>query len=202
MGAWSPCPPPQAVTPHLVPDPRYRRIKEPFGLTVTEQLTNAFHVHVAITSRQEAVTVLDRIRAWLPALLALSAKSPFWHGTDTGYTSYRCQAWSRWPAAGPTERFGSPAGYARHRAALLATGVPVDAGMLYYDARVCEHHPTVEVRLTDFCLDPEHAAVLAALARALVETEARQWRAEARTCLRRCCGSGPCRPAAPGSRAD
>lgn len=170
---------PGAVTPHLVPDPRYRRIQERFGITATEQLTCGFHIHVAITSRQEAVTVLDRIRTWLPTLLALSANSPFWHGIDTGYASYRYQAWSRWPTAGPTERFGSPAGYARHRAALLATGVPVDAGMLYYDARICEHHPTVEIRVTDVCLDPEHAAVLAALARALVETAARQWRTEA-----------------------
>lgn len=170
---------PAAVTPHLVPDPRYRRIQERFGLTATEQLTCGSHIHVAITSRREAVTVLDRIRTWLPTLLALSANSPFWHGTDTGYASYRYQAWSRWPTAGPTERFGSPAGYAHHRAALLATDVPVDAGMLYYDARICEHHPTVEIRVTDVCLDPEHAAVLATLARALVETAARQWRTEA-----------------------
>src|SRR5699024_1756623 len=37
-----------------------------------------------------------------PFLLALSSNSPFWHGTDT---SYRLQAWSRWPSARPTEIF-------------------------------------------------------------------------------------------------
>ncbi|GAA1757564.1 glutamate--cysteine ligase [Kocuria aegyptia] len=170
---------PGAVTPHLVPAPRCRRIGEHFGLTAAEQLTNGFHVHVAITSRTEAVTVLDRIRTWLPVILALSANSPFRHGIDTGYASYRYQAWSRWPTAGPTDVFGSVAGNDQHREALLGTRVPLDAAMLYYDARLCEHHPTVEVRIADVCLDPEHAAVPAALIRALVETAARQWRTSA-----------------------
>ncbi|MHC5560660.1 glutamate--cysteine ligase [Kocuria sp. U4B] len=170
---------PGPVTPHLVPAPRYRRIAEHFGLTAAEQLTNGFHIHVGITSREEGVAVLDRIRVWLPVLLALSANSPFWHGIDTGFASYRYQAWNRWPTAGPTDVFGSPAGYDRHRAVLLGTGVPLDAGMLYFDARLCEHHPTLEVRVADVCLDAGHAAVIATLVRALVETAARQWREDA-----------------------
>ncbi|WP_344121345.1 glutamate--cysteine ligase [Kocuria aegyptia] len=170
---------PGMVTPHLYPAPRCRRIKEQFGLTAAEQLTNGFHIHVGIGSREEGVGVLDRIRTWLPVILALSANSPFWHGSDTGYASYRYQAWSRWPSAGPTDVFGSVAAYDRHRTALLRTQVPLDAAMLYHDARLCEDHPTLEVRIADVCLDPAHAAVLAALVRALVETAARQWRTEA-----------------------
>ncbi|MGQ1840124.1 glutamate--cysteine ligase 2 [Kocuria turfanensis] len=170
---------PQETTPHLVPAPRYRRIREQFGLTAAEQLTCGFHVHVGVESRQEGVAVLDRIRPWLPTLLALSTNSPFWGGLDTGYASYRYQAWSRWPTAGPTDAFGSPGGYDRHRAALLGTGVPVDAAMLYFDARLSEHHPTVEVRVADVCLHPERAAVIAALTRALVETASRAWLAGA-----------------------
>jgi glutamate---cysteine ligase / carboxylate-amine ligase len=167
---------PGVLAPHLVPTPRYRRIAEQFGLTAAEQLTNGFHVHVSVSSRHEAVSVLDRIRVWLPTLLALSANSPFWHGVDTGYASYRYQAWSRWPTAGPTDVFGSTAAYRRFRQGLLDSQVPLDAGMLYFDARLCEHHPTLEVRVADVCQDPTDAAVLAALARALVETAARNWR--------------------------
>jgi glutamate---cysteine ligase / carboxylate-amine ligase len=167
---------PGVLAPHLVPNARYRRIAERFGLTATEQLTNGFHVHVSVSSRHEAVAVLDRIRVWLPTLLALSANSPFWQGVDTGYASYRHQAWSRWPTAGPTEVFGSTAAYHRFRQGLLDTQVPLDTGMLYFDARVCEHQPTLEIRVADVCLDPTDAAVLAALTRALVETAARNWR--------------------------
>jgi glutamate---cysteine ligase / carboxylate-amine ligase len=164
---------PGPLMPHLVPEPRYRRIAEQFGLTAAEQLTNGFHIHVGIDAPEEGVAALDRVRVWLPTLLALSANSPFWHGTDTGYASYRYQAWSRWPTAGPTEVFGSVQAYDRHRQALLDTQVPLDAGMLYFDARLSEHHPTLEVRVADVCLDATDAAVIAALTRALVETATR-----------------------------
>ena len=77
---------------------------ERFGLTASEQLTCGCHVHVAIASADEGVAALDRIRPWLAPLLALSANSPFWDETDSGYASYRSQVWGRWPSTGPTER--------------------------------------------------------------------------------------------------
>lgn len=170
---------PGPVTPHFASEDRAQWVRERFGLAGREELTCGLHVHVAVGSREEGVAVLDRIRVWLPVLLALSANSPFWNGADTGFGSYRYQVWSRWPTAGPPEVLGSAEEYDRHRQALLASGVPRDAGMLYFDARLCEHHPTVEVRVADVCLEAEHAAVLAALVRALVETAARAWAAGA-----------------------
>ncbi|MGJ9404518.1 carboxylate-amine ligase [Arthrobacter sp. KK5.5] len=168
---------PGPVVPHLVPEQRHRRIAEQFRCVADEQLTCGFHVHVAVESRREGVAVLDRIRVWNPVLLALSVNSPFRKGADSGYASYRHQAWSRWPTAGPTEIFGTAEAYDRQLQALLDSMVPLDAGMLYYDARLSERHPTVEVRVADVCLDAEHAAVIAALVRALVETAAREWAA-------------------------
>ena len=73
--------------------------------------------------------MLDRIRVWLPTLLALSANSPFWQGDDSGFASYRYQAWSRWPTAGPTDVFGSPDAYDRYRSALLDTQVAMLANL-------------------------------------------------------------------------
>lgn len=167
---------PGALIPHLVPTPRFRQIRDSFGITAVEQLTCGFHVHVEVGSREEGVAVIDRIRGWLPVILALGANSPFWGGVDTGFASYRYQLWNRWPTAGPTEIFGSAAAYDRLCEGLLATGVPLDVGMLYFDARLSERFPTVEVRVADVALEAEHAAVIAALIRALVETAAGEWR--------------------------
>ena len=166
-----------AGAPHLVPAPRFRWLQERFGLVAAEQLTCGLHVHVGVGSREEGVAVLDRIRVWLPVLLALSGNSPFWYGRESGFSSYRYQAWVRWPTSGPTEVFGSVEEHDRQREALLRYGVPLDLGMIYFDARLSARYPTVEIRITDMCLDAEHAGVLAALGRALVETAARQWRA-------------------------
>lgn len=167
---------PAAVVPNLVPLPRFRRMHERFGLLLHEQLTCGFHVHVEIASAEEGIAALDLMRPWLPLVLALSGNSPFWNGRESGYSSYRYQAWSRWPTAGPAPVFGSPAEYGRQVAGLLASEVPLDEGMVYFDARLSRHVPTLEVRIADVCLEAEHAGGIAGLVRGLVESSARAWR--------------------------
>jgi glutamate---cysteine ligase / carboxylate-amine ligase len=168
---------PFPVDPHLVHKPRYEQMAERFGLTASEQLAGGCHVHVSVDSLDEAVGVLDRIRIWLPTLLALSANSPFWGGADTGYASFRSQLLVRWPTSGPTELFGSAEAYRQHRDNILGSGVPIDEGMIYTDARVSRQYPTVEIRVADVCLDLRDAVLIAALCRGLVETAAREYAA-------------------------
>jgi carboxylate-amine ligase len=168
---------PVAVEPELVGTSRYRRMSEAFGLTAHEQLTCGCHVHVEISSAEEGVAVLDRIGPWLAILLALSANSPFWQGLDSSYASFRYQAWGRWPCSGPTEPFLTVEGYRETVRQMVRTGTILDTGMVYFDARLSEHYPTIEIRIADVCLRAEDAVLVAALARALVETEARAARA-------------------------
>lgn len=167
---------PLPVTPALSDGKRYRWIQEHFGLTALEQLTSGCHVHVSIASDEEGVAVLDRIRPWLSVLLALSANSPFWQGSDSGYSSYRSRVWGRWPSAGPVELFGSADRYHQQVRDLVDTGVIQDEGMIYFDARLSSRYPTVEIRAADVCLDASTTVLVATLARALVDTAARQWR--------------------------
>ncbi|MGH3867556.1 MAG: glutamate--cysteine ligase 2 [Pseudonocardiaceae bacterium] len=168
---------PLPVDPSITASPRYQRIADEFGLTAAEQLTCGCHVHVQIESESEGVAILDRIRGWLPCLLALSANSPFWQGRDSGYASFRSQVWGRWPSAGPTELFGSAETYHATTGAMIESGTLLDLGMVFFDARLSRAHPTVEVRVADVCLVADDAVLLAALVRALVETAARSWRA-------------------------
>lgn len=165
---------PLPTDPEVTSGARYHRLVEAYGLLAREQLTCGCHVHVEVPDRDEAAAVLDRLRPWTSVLLALSSNSPFWQGEDSGYASYRAQVWDRWPTAGPTGTFGDAAGYDAAAARLLATGVPLDAGQLYFDARISATHPTVELRVADVCLRAGDAALLAALARGLVETAARE----------------------------
>jgi glutamate---cysteine ligase / carboxylate-amine ligase len=167
---------PLPIEPSVTLDERYERMAELYAMTAQEQLTCGCHVHVSVESDEEGVAVLDRIRPWLPTLLALTANSPFWQGRDTGYSSYRRQVWGRWPSSGPTELFGTPEAYRATVEAMLSTGTLIDEGMVYFDARLSRHFPTVEVRVADVCLRVHDAVLLASLVRALVETAAREWR--------------------------
>ncbi|MFP3969175.1 glutamate--cysteine ligase [Actinomadura fulvescens] len=168
---------PATVHPSITPSLRYRRMANAYAQTAEEQLTCGCHVHVNVESPEEGVAVLDRIRPWLPPLLALSANSPFWQGRDTGYESWRQQVWGRWPSSGPTELFESVKGYRAAVEAMLDTGALLDEGMIYFDARLSRHYPTVEIRIADVCLHADDTVLVAALVRALVDTAAQAWRA-------------------------
>ena len=166
---------PFKVRPTATENERYARMLKMFGVTARQQLTCGQHIHVSVESPDEGVAALDRIRAWLPILTAISANSPFWQGQDTGYASYRSIAWGQWPTAGPTETFGDVDGYHRAIAGLLETGAAMDDGMIYFDARLSAHYPTVEIRVPDVCTDVGDSALIAALARGLVDTAVVDW---------------------------
>ena len=156
----------------LSDDDRYRDMLDTYREIGRTGGTCAMHVHVGIDSDEQGVQVIDALAPWLPLLIALSANSPFYRGRDTGYASFRTQVWGRWPSAGPTEPFGSAAGYRAVARDLVELGGARDAGMLYFDARLSAGQPTVEIRVADVCTDADDAVVVAALVRALVTVAA------------------------------
>ncbi|MCW2540211.1 MAG: YbdK family carboxylate-amine ligase [Frankiales bacterium] len=165
---------PMQVSSTVTPDARYQQMEGRFGLLGRQQLTCGMHVHVSIESPDEGVAIIDRIRPWLPALIAMSANSPYWQGTETGYASFRTVIWGQWPTAGPTELFGGLSEYNALVADLLTSGTILDEGMVYFDARLSRKYPTVEIRVADVCTDVNDGVAIGAICRALVDTVAQQ----------------------------
>jgi carboxylate-amine ligase len=148
-------------------DDRYQRMAAEFGGVARSSLTCACHIHVSIPDRATGLAISNRVRPWLPVLLALTANSPWHDGRDTRYASWRHVMWSRWPSAGPPPWFGSVDHYDSTIAGLAATGAILDRGMIYWDIRLSEHQPTLEIRIADVAATPREAALLAVLVRAL-----------------------------------
>lgn len=69
-----------------------------------QSLVCGMNVHVDVHGEDEGVRVMDGIRPWLPALLALSGNSPYWESRDTRFASWRSQVWGRWPTCAPSPR--------------------------------------------------------------------------------------------------
>lgn len=166
---------PLPVGPAPVAGERFSWIRERYQLIAEQQLNCGLHVHVSVESAEEGIGVLDRIRVWLPVLLALSSNSPFVQGGETGFSSWRTQMMGRWPSSGPTDVFGTPEAYRQRVAQMVDTTVLLDEGMVYFDARLSQNFPTVEIRVADACSRVEDAVLVAALSRALVESAAREW---------------------------
>jgi carboxylate-amine ligase len=169
---------PAPSIPVTTTDARYERMARLYGAVADSQLACGLHVHVSVVSDEEGVQVIDRLRPWLPVLLAMSANSPYHQGRDTGYASWRSVMWGLWPTSGPTGLFGTPENYRRRVDELISTGAAIDEAMIYFDARLSARYPTVEIRVMDVVPRASLAVVLAALCRAMVETAAGEARIE------------------------
>jgi glutamate---cysteine ligase / carboxylate-amine ligase len=153
---------------------RYEQMQHDYQLLVREQHICGAQVHVDVPDRDVAIAVVQHVALHLPTFLALSASSPYWRGVDSGYASYRCMVWQRWPTAGPPGPMRTAADYDTMVADLVASGTIRDPGMVYFDIRPSAHLPTVELRICDACPAVDDVVLIAGLFRALVQ-RARGW---------------------------
>jgi glutamate---cysteine ligase / carboxylate-amine ligase len=161
------------TVPHSFPitdKKRYREIGDRFGMIAHEQGISGCHVHVEVPDREMAVAVSNRLRPWLPLLLALTANSAIYRNADSGHASWRSVLWARWPSAGPPPHLESAEHYDAIVAMLLDAGAMLDDGMVYWDVRPSKKFPTVEIRVSDVPATVAETVLLATLARAAVMT--------------------------------
>ncbi|MEV6611897.1 glutamate--cysteine ligase [Kutzneria sp. NPDC051319] len=165
---------PEAAPPPLTPEHRYHRMAGHFRGLMRSANVCGCHVHVGVPDRSTGVHVLNHLRPWLPALLAVSANSPFSEGADSGYASWRHMQMSNWPSAGPPPLLGSVAEYDATLETMTRSGALLDPAMAYWDIRLSPTYPTVEIRVCDVMITAEEAALTAVLVRGLVASALRR----------------------------
>ncbi|MGW0467610.1 carboxylate-amine ligase [Streptomyces sp. NPDC003027] len=154
--------------------PRYRAGLKQYRAMLDDFDISAFHAHVYLPDREQAVLAGNHLRPWLPLLVALSSNSPFHQGSDTGYASWRSVIRSRFPCLGPPPYARSLAHHEQLAAAMAASEAMLAVDMPYWDIRPHPHLPTLEVRSMDVLTDVDDTVALTALIRATVVTAARR----------------------------
>jgi carboxylate-amine ligase len=133
--------------------------------------TFALHVHVGVADAENAIRLLNRLRAHLPLLLALSASSPLWRGEVTGLASNRTILFQAFPRTGLPRRFKDYADWVGTVDVLLRSGAIPEPTFLWWDVRPQPRFGTVEVRIMDAQPRLEATAALCALVQALASLE-------------------------------
>lgn len=151
---------------------RYQQIGATMRALAHREPTMAQHVHVAVPDAVLAVRALDGLRNDLPLLLALSANSPFWRGSDSGFASIRTPIFSMFPRVGIPRCFGTYDEYLRVVEPLLRSEAIPDPSFLWWDARLRPRLGTVEVRIMDAQSRVTDAAALTAVVQCLVHRHA------------------------------
>ncbi|HEX6391432.1 MAG TPA: YbdK family carboxylate-amine ligase [Solirubrobacteraceae bacterium] len=128
----------------------YRRVVDGLQYVARRNNTFSLHVHVGVHDIDRAVRVCDRLRPVLPALLALSANSPFLDARDAGLHSARSQAFTKtFPRCGIPDAYGGWAGYRDYVDFLYRTGSIVEYTQVWWSIRPHFSFGTVEVRICD-----------------------------------------------------
>lgn len=153
------------------PSPHYDDVAEQLGHLTRDHEVNGLHVHIEVADDEERVRALDRVRGWLPVLLALTGNSPFVNGRDSAFASWRSIQIRRLPASWAPPRFRDYDEYRAGVQRLIDLGALTDAASLSWAARISERYPTVEVRVFDAQLTAEDSVFAALVARAIVLTD-------------------------------
>src|SRR5919112_3192305 len=90
----------QWSTQLLTPGHRYAELIERPQWWGRQMLIWGVHVHVGVAHRDLVMPIVSSLLNHYPHLQALSASSPMWSGTDTGYASNRAMMFQQLPTAG------------------------------------------------------------------------------------------------------
>jgi carboxylate-amine ligase len=151
----------------ITPMPRYQRIEKDVGHLAHTQITFSTHVHIGMSSGDEAMRVMSLLAPALPAFVALSANSPFWRGHETGHAAYRhrilaaAPSYSLPPILRTWTEFEELMSAARH------AGVARSIKDIHWDIRPHPEFGTLEVRAMDSASDLTALHGLVAFTRSL-----------------------------------
>jgi glutamate---cysteine ligase / carboxylate-amine ligase len=157
----------------IIDTPHYNRLRDELRWVAQRNNSWSMHVHVGIRGVDRAVAICDHLRGLLPALLALSANSPFLDGHDSGLHSVRTEIFTRtFPRCGVHEPFGDFAAYADFIDVLTRTDSIVEATQLWWSVRPHHRFGTVELRICDAQTRGEESFSLAAMITACIAQSA------------------------------
>ncbi len=126
------------------------------------------HVHVGLPEKQRVLPVMSALLNQYPHLQALSASSPVWAGTDTGYASNRALMFQQLPTAGLPFQFQTWAEFEAFAEDQLVTGVIEELTEIRWDIRPAPRHGTLENRVCDGVSTIAELSALVALMHCLV----------------------------------
>jgi carboxylate-amine ligase len=128
-------------------------------------------VHIGVPDADVGIVLLNRLRAHVPLLLALSANSPFWQGRDTGLASARTPIFQAFPRVGIPRAFASYLEYVEIVDQMLRCDAFPEPSFLWWDVRARPRFGTIELRVMDAQSTAERSLALAALVQTIAHLE-------------------------------
>ena len=134
-----------------------------------QMLIYGVHVHVGIEDRAKVLPLSRAMLTVFGHIQSLSASSPFWGGTDTGYASNRALLFQQLPTAGLPPQFEHWAQLEQYVGDMVHTGVIDQVDEVRWDIRPSPRFGTLEMRIADGATNIAEVTAISALTHCFVE---------------------------------
>jgi carboxylate-amine ligase len=152
----------------IFPSERYRYLLEKFQWFTRRLNVYGLRVHVGVRTGSNAIAISNAALRYLPHLLALSASSPYWEGTDTGMHSCRAGIMESFPISGMLYYFPNWQEFEKYCDTSLQTGATASLKDIYSFIRPSHSYGTLEFRICDSIPTLSETMALVTLIQALV----------------------------------
>ncbi|MGI8541784.1 MAG: carboxylate-amine ligase [Rubrobacteraceae bacterium] len=169
----------------IIDKPHYQRLKDKLGWLIRRNNTFSLHVHYAVNGKEKSVYMFDRLREYVPHMLALSVNSPFWQGEHTDMQSSRVLIFSRsMHRAGMPEPMATWENYEKYVDFAQKSEAIHALSEIWWDVRPHPGLGTMEIRAFDSQADPRRTAGLVEMTAAVCDMISAEYEADERLPIR------------------
>lgn len=153
----------------ISPSERYQQLVANMQWLARRLQIFGVHVHVGVRSPEKVIPIVNALLTYVPHLLAISASSPYWRGSDTGLASARSKVFESLPTAGLPYQLSGWDEFESYMETLISTHTIESIREVWWDIRPHPRFGTVELRICDGIPTLREIGVVAALSQCLVE---------------------------------
>ncbi len=146
----------------IFPSMRYRNLLKQYGYLAKRYTVFSMHVHIGCETPDKAIYLTHMLSRYVPHLIALSASSPFYNGTNTGFHSARSNIATAFPLSGHMPMVTNWSEFCRYFHKMKRLDIIQSMKDFYWDIRPKPEFGTVEVRVCDMPLTLNKAIALVA----------------------------------------
>ena len=160
----------RAVDQNFVDSSSYNWVADQLQYYAKRNITFSTHVHISVDDPERAIKITNATRRWIPALLAISANSPFFEGEKTGFKSSRSMQFGSFPRTNIPVKIKSFDSYCNLVSTLLETNSIQEPRQIWWKIRPHLDYGTLEFRICDVQRSLKRTKMLVALIQALVHS--------------------------------
>ena len=154
----------------FVTNDSYNWVSDQLRYYAQRNITFSTHIHISVDDPERAIKITNATRRWIPALLAISANSPFFEGVNTGFKSSRSMQFGAFPKTNIPVKIDSFESYVSLVETLIHTESIQKPRQIWWKIRPHLDYGTLEYRICDVQRSLKKTEMLVALTQALVHS--------------------------------